>query len=69
MEGNIVVDGVLASCYPSCNHDVAHIGMTPLNWFPKILQWIIGEDNGFLVYVNILDHIGRLVVPDGLLNV
>ena len=67
MEGNIVVDGVLASCYPYCDHDVAHIGMTPLNWFPKILQWIIGEDNGFLVYVNIFDNIGRLVVPDGLL--
>ena len=67
MEGIIVVDGVLASCYPSCYHDVAHIGITPLSWFPGVIQWIFGEDNGFLVYVSLLDHFGRLLLPDGLL--
>ena len=60
MEGNIVVDGILASCYPSCHHDVAHIGMTSLSWFPEVMQWIFGEDSGFLVYITMLDHIGRL---------
>ena len=30
MEGNIVVDGILASCYPSSNPDVAHFGMAPI---------------------------------------
>ena len=48
-EGNIVVDGVVASCYPSYNHDVAHITMTPLSWFPDAMDWIFGEDNGFSV--------------------
>ena len=69
MNGTIVVDRVLASCYPSYHHDVAHIGMTPLSWFPGVIQWISGEDNGFLVYVNMLDHFGRLLLPDGLLDI
>ena len=25
MEGNIIVDGVLTSCYASASHDLAHI--------------------------------------------
>ena len=29
MEGTILVDGILASCYSSVRHDLAHIGMTP----------------------------------------
>ena len=69
MEGKIVVDGVLASCYPSCHHDVAHIGMKPLSWFPEVTKWIFGEDNKFLVYVNILEYVGRLVIPDELLDI
>ena len=68
MEGSIVVDGVLASCYPSCHHDVSHIGMAPVSWFPEVIQWIFGEDNGFLVYVNVLEDFGRFVFPDGLIN-
>ena len=30
MKGNIVVDGVLASCYASFDHDLAHFVMTPM---------------------------------------
>ena len=69
MAGNIVVDGVLASCYASCHHDVSHIGMTPVNWFPEVMQWIFGEDNGFLIYVNVLEHFGRSVFPVGLMDI
>ena len=29
-EGNIVVDGVLASCYAFSNHDLAHTAMAPI---------------------------------------
>ena len=32
-EGNIVVDGVLASCYASFDHDLAHITMAPIQLF------------------------------------
>ena len=63
MEGNIVVDGVLASCYPSTYHDMAHIGMTPIQWFPEIIEWILGDDNGLLAYANILEYVGRLILP------
>ena len=30
MEGNIIVDGVLASCYASVDHDLGHIAMVPM---------------------------------------
>ena len=46
MEANIVVDGVLASCYPSYNHDLGHIGMMPIQMFPTLLEWIFCDDNG-----------------------
>ena len=48
-EGNIVIDSVLASCYAFFDHELTHIGMTPMHWFPEIVQGIFGEDNGFPV--------------------
>ena len=63
MEGNIVVDGVLASCYPFVSHDLAHIGMVPIRWFPKIIEWLFGEDNGFQVYVLIAEDLDRWAMP------
>ena len=58
MEGNIVVDGVLTSCYPSAHHDVAHLGMIPIRWFPEIIEWMFGADPEFQVYVKIASYIG-----------
>ena len=63
MEGNIVVDGILASCYPSCYHDLAHIGMSPIQFFPTIMEWMFGEDNGSSTYVNIVNDLGEWVLP------
>ena len=40
MEGNIMVDGILASSYP-VNHDLAHIVMTQFLWFPEIIEWVL----------------------------
>ena len=51
MEGNIVVDGIIASCYPDYDHDAAHISMTPMRWFPVILEWIFGDDKGLHIFV------------------
>ena len=62
-DGNIVVDGVLASCYASAHHDLAHIGMTPIRWIPIITKWIFGNDTGSLVFVKVIEEFGRLVVP------
>ena len=64
MEGNLVVDGILASCYPSSYHDMAHLAMTPIRWFPRMIEMIFGDDNGFQALVNILEHVGRSVLPN-----
>ena len=61
MHGNILVDGVLASCYPSVHHDLANIGMKPVQLFPEIMDSIFGVDNGFSVYVKISEDVGRWV--------
>ena len=63
MEGNIMVDGMLASCYPSAHHDVAHLGMAPIRWFPEIIECIFGVDNEFQVYVKIANYLGDWVMP------
>ena len=68
MEGKIIVDGVLASCYAFLpDHDMAHFGWTPMRWIPGIMQWIFGEDNKSPVYGNIIHDVGRLVLPNVLL--
>ena len=33
LEGNIVVDGVLASCYASFDHDLVHLVTSPMRWY------------------------------------
>ena len=60
-----MVEGVLASCYSSADHDLLHFVMTPLRWFPEITEWILGEDNGLQVYVKIVAHVAQLVTPLG----
>ena len=64
MEGNIVVDGVLASCYPSTHHDMAHLGMAPIRYFPQLIMSIFQEENGFSVFVQIMEGLGRWVNPN-----
>ena len=61
MEGTIVVDGVLASCFASCDHDVANLGFIPIRWYPKVFQWIFGEDIMSPVFVIIAEEFGRWV--------
>ena len=64
MEGSIVVDGVLASCYPSAHDDLAQITMTPIRWFPEIFEWIFGDDNGFQCYASMAEYLGLSVLPN-----
>ena len=63
MEGNIVVDGVLASCYDSFDHDLAHIVLTPMQWLPDIMGWIFGKEKGSSSYVEIVKDFGKWMVP------
>ena len=63
LEGNIVVDGIFVSCYTIVHHDVAHIVMTPMRWFPDIAEWIFGGDNGSQAYVNIAEVLCNWMLP------
>ena len=67
MQGNIVVDGVLASCYASYDHDLVHFFMTPVQWFPEIIDWIFGDDNGSYAYINIIKIFGKWMLPQELM--
>ena len=60
-----MVDGVLTSCYGSFDATLAHTVMTPMQWFPQIIDWIFGEDNGNSVYIMIKQSLGKLVLPYG----
>ena len=63
MEGNIIVDRILASCYPSAHHDYAHIGMALIKWFPEEIDWIFGDDNGIQGYVRISEDLNGSILP------
>ena len=60
-EGNIVVDSVLASCYASSDHKLAHISMAPIQWFPEIVEWFFGEHEGSPDFVGIAKTVGRMI--------
>ena len=64
MEGNISVNGVLASCYASTDHDLAHIGMTPLRWFPKMTSWIFGEETEIKMSRSIAKELGKWLITN-----
>ena len=45
------------------HHDLANIAMTPIQWFPEIIEWIFGDDNGFQVYISIALGVGNEILP------
>ena len=65
-EGKIIVDGVLASCYANFHHDLAHLTMLPMQQLSEVLEWIIGNDTGYPVYVSTAGVIGRFILPNGI---
>ena len=65
----MMANEVLVSCYGSFEHDLAHIAMTPMKWFPEMLKWIFGEDNGNSVYVKIDELFGEWTAPNSQLQV
>ena len=59
-----MVDGVLASCFAFVHHDLAHIVMTPMQWFPEMIEWIFGHNNGFQIYISIALEVGNKILPN-----
>ena len=59
MEGTLLINRVLASCYASFDRTLAHIATT---------EWIFGHNDGSTAYVDIAVNLGRLVLPCGFQN-
>ena len=64
-----MVDGVLASCYASFDHDLPHFVMTPVQWFPGMMDFIFGCNHGIQGYTRIAKLVGRYVIPNNYLHV
>ena len=65
MDGNTVVDGILASCYASVDYNLAHIGMLPLRWFPTMMELLFGKENDNALYLNFAKEFSRFLLPYG----
>ena len=63
MEGNIVVDGVLASCYAIVDHNIAQVVMKPIQWFPHVIELVFGDENAVSAYIDVARSLGRWVLP------
>ena len=63
IEGTIMVDGVLASCYAFLDHDLAHIGVTPMRWYPEVIESIFGAENGSPGFVKVAEVFGKWSLP------
>lgn len=60
--GTLVVDGILASCYSSIDHYIAHAFVSPIRWFPSMFRFD-GEDYGMPGYVSFLKWLAHKVLP------
>ena len=57
---------MLASCCPSSfDHNMAHIGMAPMRWFPIIMHMVFGEDDALSVFIKINEELGLWMLPYG----
>ena len=64
-DGNIIIDGVLASCYADVDHDLSHLLMIPMCWCKEAVEWIFGFDTGFPVHISIVRELSTLLLPEG----
>ena len=60
MEGNIVVDGVLASCYANHDHDMSHFAVAPISWIPRLIETVFNVHNESPGYTGLVDDISAL---------
>ena len=58
-----MVDGVLASCYASADHDLVQLMLMPIRWFLEWIEWIFGVYNGFQIYAGTIEHLAGWIMP------
>ena len=63
--GNTVVDGILASCYASTDHDSAHFFIKTIQLFPGMLEWIFAKEIGSSndLYISISEAFNQWILP------
>ena len=57
------MDGVVASCYAYFSHDLDHITMTPMRWFPETMRLVFGDGDGFPMFIQLAMDVARVVTP------
>ena len=67
MEGNLLVNDIVASCYAKFDHDLAHNVMKPIQWYPAIMKWIFGVDDMSPIYVTTAKEVGKWFLPNDIL--
>ena len=65
MEGNILVAGVLTSCYGIVDHDIVQIVVKPIQWYPGVVEFVFGDENGIPLFLSLAQDFGRWVMPQG----
>ena len=65
MEGNILVDGVLTSCYGIVDNDIVQIVVKPIQWHPGVVEFVFGDENGIPLFLSLAQDFGRWVLPQG----
>ena len=65
MNGNIVVEEVLASCYAVVDHGISQIAMKPIQWYPGVMDIIFGVENGVSAYIDVAKNIDTWFLPEG----
>ena len=58
-KGTLLLTGVLASCYATVDHDLVHVGVTPIRWFPGMMGLIFGENYGFSLYAKTAEDMAK----------
>ena len=60
MEGNIMVDGVLASCYADHDHDMSDLAVAPISWMPGLIEAVFNVHTDSPGYVGLVDDASAL---------
>ena len=68
-EGNVMVNRIMVSCYAVSNHNLAHLMLAPMQWYPDIMVWIFGIEKESPGYISILTDLGGLMLPFNSLNI